>query len=138
MPANSIAQAVLFCCLLIAAAITDLRRRIIPDALPLGILISALLTFSPIKLFGLAPAVVFFIAALIRPGSMGGGDIKLTAASGLVLGFSRCLFGLGIALTLLTIYHISRKERHRMYPIGPFLAIGFIAAYFIDIGGILI
>ena len=138
MPANSIAQVVLFCFLLIEAVIFDIRQRVIPGTLPFGILATALLTFSPIKLFGLVPAVVLLIAAYIEPGSMGGGDIKLTASSGLVLGFSRCYMGLGIALALLALFHLFSRNKERVDPLAPFLAVGFIAAYFLDIGGILI
>ena len=138
MPANSIAEAVLFCCLLIVAAAFDVRQRVIPGVLPFGILATALLTFSPIRLFGLVPAVVLLISAYIEPGSMGGGDIKLTASSGLVLGFSRCYMGLGIALALLALFHLFSRNKGRAYPLAPFLSVGFIAAYFIDFGGIVI
>ena len=63
MPDNLAAvQAVFFALLLCAASVFDLRRRIIPDTLNLAIAASALLCFSPVRLWGLFIALPFLLA----------------------------------------------------------------------------
>ena len=96
MQADSTLQAVLFFCLLLAASVWDLRKRIIPDSLCLLIALTGLINFSPVRLWGVLAALPLLIAALIRPECMGGGDIKLTAAAGFVLGFWRGIWGMAL------------------------------------------
>ena len=82
-------QALLFLTALTAASAVDCRERTIPDFLCLLTAAAGLISFSPAQLFGVLAALPLLIAALIRPECMGGGDIKLTAAAGFVLGFWR-------------------------------------------------
>ena len=93
-----ILQGDLFIALLLAASLWDLHNRIVPDSLSLGIALTGLLAFEPEKLFGILAAVPFLLAALVL-GGMGGGDIKLIAASGLVLGFHKSIVAMIIGLT---------------------------------------
>ncbi len=141
MQANSIAQAVLFLCLLLAASVWDLRKRIIPDSICLFIALTGLMDFSPVRLWGVLAALPLLIAALIRPECMGGGDIKLTAAAGFVLGFWRGIWGMALGLLLAVLYFCTamlfQKFIHHplpamtraALPLGPFLSIGFAALY---------
>ena len=137
-------QAVLFVALLCAASVFDLKRRIIPDTLNLAISLSALLCFSAENLWGIFVALPFLLAAVFcgagNPcGGMGGGDIKLMAASGLVLGLPRGLLSAAVALSLLLIfaagYRITCKalgrEAKKAFPLAPFLSAGCLLAYFI-------
>lgn len=78
-------QGGLFIALLLTASLWDLRRRIIPDTICVFIALTGLFIFEPTKLSGVFTAVPLLFAALICDG-MGGGDIKLMAAAGLVLG----------------------------------------------------
>ena len=87
MQADSTLQAVLFFCLLLAASVWDLRKRIIPDSICLLIALTGLIDFSPVNLLGVLAALPLLLAALYKPEGIGGGDIKLTAAAGMVLGF---------------------------------------------------
>lgn len=82
-------QAFLFLTALAAASAVDCRKRTIPDFLCLLTAAAGLISFSPAQFFGVLAALPLLIAALIRPECMGGGDIKLTAAAGFVLGFWR-------------------------------------------------
>ena len=101
MPDNLAAvQAVFFALLLCAASVFDLRRRIIPDTLNLAIAASALLCFSPVRLWGLFIALPFLLAAVLW-GGIGSGDIKLMAACGLVLGLLKGLLAATAGLSLL-------------------------------------
>lgn len=125
-------QAVLFVALLLAAAWIDCRRHIIPDVLNLGIALLALLCFRPENLWGILAAVPFLAAAM--GGGMGGGDVKMVAACGLVLGFWDTLFGCitGLFLMLCSCLVVSGGLRGKeARPMAPFLSAGFLAAYFL-------
>ena len=144
MPDNLAAvQAVFFALLLCAASVFDLRRRIIPDTLNLAIAASALLCFSPVRLWGLFIALPFLLAAVLW-GGIGGGDIKLMAACGVVLGLPYGLFAemlglfvmLGFYATYCCIQKIRKAEIMKFFPLAPFLSIGCTIAYFIKLGGL--
>lgn len=127
-----------FAVLLLAASVFDIRRKIIPDSICLGIAMTGLLAFEPMRLAGLLASALFFLAALAL-GGMGGGDIKLMAAAGLVLGFSKSMAAAVIGLTALLVFHagdiISQKlcgrDAPKSYPLAPFLSLGCLAAYFL-------
>jgi len=127
-----------FAALLGAASAWDINKRIIPDGICLGVALTGLLTFEPIRLFGILAAVPLLLAALIRDG-MGGGDIKLVAAAGLVLGLPKSMAAIILGLTVLLVFHairyILQKPRGRdvpkAYPLAPFLSLGCLAAYFL-------
>ena len=124
-------QTVLLAVLLLAAAWIDYREHIIPDILNLWIALSALLCFRPANLWGLLAVIPFLAAAM--GGRMGGGDVKMVAACGLVLGLGDTMFGCIIGLFLMLCFclvlpgGLRRKEAR---PMAPFLSAGFLAAYF--------
>ena len=131
----------LFLAALIAASVVDCRRRAIPDPLCLLTAAAGLISFSPAQLFGPLAALPLFLAALLQPERMGGGDIKFTAAAGFVLGFWRGLWGLALGLLLAVLYfcavsslkkllhHPPSKMTQAALPLGPFLSIGFATLY---------
>ncbi|WP_326974719.1 A24 family peptidase [Caproicibacter sp. BJN0012] len=147
MPADSVAQTALFCCLLLAASVWDIRKRIVPDTLCVLIFCLGLRTLTPDKLFGVLLALPLLIAALIKEGGMGGGDIKLTAAAGFVLGLPAGTVGLILGLTAVLGYYLADKGIRKLkksetqaagehiLPLAPFLSAGFIAAYIMNLGG---
>ena len=132
-------QAFLFLTALAAASAVDCRKRTIPDFLCLLTAAAGLISFSPAQFFGVLAALPLLIAALIRPECMGGGDIKLTAAAGFVLGFWRGIWGMALGLLLAVlyfctamlfqkfIYHPLPAMTRAALPLGPFLSIGFAA-----------
>ena len=125
-------QIILFVVLLLAAAWIDYREHIIPDILNLGIALSAFLCFRPANLWGLLTAVPFLAAAM--GGRMGGGDVKMVAACGLVLGFWDAMFGCIIGLFLMLCFCLvlpGGLRRREARPMAPFLSAGFLAAYFL-------
>lgn len=127
-----------FAALLLTASILDIRKRIIPDSICLGIAMTGLLTFEPVRLAGILAAVLFLAAALFF-GGMGGGDIKLMAAMGLVLGFGKSMAAAVIGLTALLVFHAGNtiiqklcgRTAPKSYPLAPFLSLGCLAAYFL-------
>ncbi len=135
-------QAVFFIALLCAASVTDLTKRIIPNWLCLGIAGVSIIGFTPVKLLGILIALPFLLAAVFF-GGMGGGDIKLMAACGLVLGLLKGLLaataGLSLLLFYAGIYRIVCKVRGweavKAFPLAPFLSAGCLLAYLITMKG---
>lgn len=84
-------------------------------------------------------SVILLLIAIITRGKMGGGDIKLMAAAGLVLGWQNIILALVIGAFLGAIIGLSLigfkvVERKQMIPFGPYLAAGImISAIFGDI-----
>lgn len=141
-------QAALFLLLLLAISICDLRWREIPDSLQIVLAATTLLNFSPANLLGVFGALPYLVIALFFGGmeGMGGGDIKLAAATGVVLGLSAgltaSLIGLGCFVLFATIYTAGKRLHGNTekigFPVGPFLALGAAAAYFMKMGGFIL
>lgn len=142
MQVSSILQGVLFSSLLLAASYTDIKRREIPDTVCVLLVLTGFIKFSYPNLLGIFVALPFLIAAILKEKSIGGGDIKLTATVGFVLGFWKGIYGLIIGLTLLILFYIilrissiiRRKQvaKNLSMPLAPFLGIGFLIMYFIN------
>lgn len=138
-----ILQAPLFFSLLLAASVWDIVKREIPDQISLALALTALVAFEPQNLLGVFAALPLLIAAVTVDG-MGGGDVKLTAAAGLTLGFMPSMVGIVFGLTAMLIFYaigkIIRKVQgavmSKSLPLAPFLSLGFVAAYLLKVGGI--
>lgn len=121
--------------LLIAAAITDLRSRVISNRLTLAIaalapawwLACGLEPWPGMAAQLLVAAVVFVIfAALFAFGMMGGGDVKLLAALGLwfpwqaTLSLIVLMAMVGGVVTIVTVIHhkVTRREGPPEIPYG--------------------
>ena len=131
-------QAVLFFSLLIAVSAWDLRYRIIPDRFQAGIALLSFLNFAPGQLLGALGAVPYLIVALFckREGGMGGGDIKLAGATGLVLGLPASLTGFVMYGCMVCLWNRFKGKRDKeAFPVGPFLAGGAAAVYCMRLGG---
>jgi leader peptidase (prepilin peptidase)/N-methyltransferase len=132
---------------LLVIAFIDWDTKEIPDGLQIFILVigilwniyaffagEGLLLRNIIGFFSVS--VLFLLIAILSKGGMGGGDIKLTAVCGLILGWQNMLLALGIASVLGMLVMlpsmIKRKRTGKsQIPFGPFLAIGiFIALCF--------
>jgi len=130
-------QGGLFTALLIAASVCDIKKRLIPDYVCIGIALTGLFTFTPEKLLGLVTAVILLGIALWL-GGLDGGDIKYTAAVGLVLGFSKSMTGIILGFTAMLLFHVIdtliKKMRggdvQKSYPLAPFFSLGCLTAYY--------
>jgi leader peptidase (prepilin peptidase)/N-methyltransferase len=78
-------------------------------------------------------SAILFAVSLFSNGSIGGGDIKFTAAAGFFLGWklsiaalAAALFFAGVILTPLLI--IKKVAKEDVVALGPFLAVGMYAA----------
>lgn len=139
---GTVVQAVFFLVLLLLTAAIDIRTRMLPDRLHVLIALTALIAFKPGNLMGIFTALPFLCAAMVC-GGMGGGDIKLMAACGLVLGFCHGILaqiiGLSLLLIYYAVYYLVQRSRGKQiqpsFPLAPFLAAGCIISYFMKLGG---
>ena len=135
--AGSIALGLAFVTMLVAIALTDLERRIIPNKILLvGAIAAAVLAVAtdPGRLPERAIAAVgaaglLFAVALAYPRGMGMGDVKLAGVMGLYLGRSvgpalLIAFAAGSLVGLALIARHGAVARKQAVPFGPFLAFG--------------
>ena len=131
------AQALVFCGCLMGASIYDVRHRLVDDRVCVALVLAGLITISPASFLGaLAGGLPFYLGAGF--GLMGGGDVRLAAAVGFVLGFDRVITGfsiMAIALLLasfaMRVIPALRKGASAKQPLVPYFAVAFIPAYFI-------
>lgn len=127
--------------ILITAAGTDVRQRLIPNRLTVPAIAFALAWSAAVRvphltssLLGLAIAGgLFLVIALLSRGGMGGGDVKLAAAVGAFLGLRYSLLGLFLAFIFgavvgLVLMALGRKKRKDYIPFAPFIAAGCLTA----------
>ena len=130
---------------LLALSVIDWRTQEIPDGFHLFLLVVGILWNVCAALIGkgillqnvigfFAVSVPLFLLGVLSQGGMGGGDVKLMAVCGLILGWQKALLALGLAaligtLVMLPIHILRKKERREPIPFGPFLAAGVWAAF---------
>jgi leader peptidase (prepilin peptidase) / N-methyltransferase len=132
--------------LLLTVTVVDLRARLVPDralVLATAIVVPLAVATDPGSLPERAVAALgaggFLLAgALIRPGAMGLGDVKLAAVLGLYLGRGvvaalLVAFAAGSLLGLALIVSHGWEARTRAIPFAPFLSLGALAALAADL-----
>ncbi len=132
MPPQVIDMVMLLCAVPIMwAAITDLKKRIIPDwtwivLCLIGIISAFLLPYPDLieRIAGLLIPGLCLLLLAVKYGGVGGGDIKLTAAMGFCFGLYALVFILFFSLPPALIY--SKATRQRSIPLAVFLCIGFL------------
>jgi leader peptidase (prepilin peptidase) / N-methyltransferase len=124
---------------LVWVASIDLETRLLPNRIVLpatGIVLAASLLLGPggfaeHAIAALAAGAFLFVAAAIRPGDLGMGDVKLALLLGALLGRSvTTALAVGFALVLVpALYEVARHGRaalRRHIALGPFLAAGAV------------
>jgi leader peptidase (prepilin peptidase)/N-methyltransferase len=133
-------RAIVLVSVVIPAAAIDLKYKIIPDKLNLaGFVLGLPLVFESRDVFFssvtgfLAGGGLLFLIAVVSRGGMGGGDIKLAAVLGLLLGWKQLLVALflafamgGIAGLAMIVFKVARLKEP--VPFGPYLALGAVSA----------
>ena len=135
--------AMLFACLFIVIIVIDLEHRLILNrvvypAIALAFLVIILTPNYRIisaVIGGVTGAGILLLLALIFPGGMGMGDVKLAALIGLLVGFPQVLIALLICFVLggavaggLLLARL--KGRKDPVPLAPFLTAGLITTVF--------
>ena len=136
MDPRGFVAAVLLSTLAIVAAV-DLERRIIPNAIVLpasAVVLSAQVVFFPTRagewaLAAFGAALFLLVPAIVQPGAMGMGDVKLGFLLGAALGRDVvAALALGsLAALPVALYLFARGDRSvrtATLPYGPFLALG--------------
>jgi leader peptidase (prepilin peptidase)/N-methyltransferase len=129
------------CGVLVAVTVTDLERRIVPNRIIVPALAVALVVQTARDpslewlLASLAAGGFFLLAALVNPGGLGMGDVKMAAFLGAWLGtpvvvalFAGALIAMIPALAILALR--GGAGRKVGIPFAPFLAAGGIVALF--------
>jgi prepilin signal peptidase PulO-like enzyme (type II secretory pathway) len=131
----------LLCSFLVLVALIDLKYRLVLNVLvwPAAALTLLIRYLSPgtnmlaVLLGGAFGFAIFALAAFVRPGGLGGGDVKLATLIGLVFGFPNALWALMIGIlvggTLAIVLLVSRRgDSKSEIPYAPFLCFGALVA----------
>lgn len=135
---------------LLVTAVIDWRTMEIPDSMWITVLVGAIAVYIDEiikngfdwhclveRVIGFfAASGVLFILALITKGGMGGGDIKLMAACGFLLGWKVVLLALVMGGVIGTLYLIilavkNKGKVPRAVPFGPHLALAVVICMFV-------
>lgn len=111
------------------AGMVDGATREIPDRFHLLVALVGLVGFQPLPaMCGFLLVPLPFLVAALKTGKIGGGDVKLMAASGFTLGvctgFKMMVYGLFVGLVWNLLFHRKRQS----LPLAPSLAVGCFMA----------
>ena len=134
-------RGVVLCLALLYASGADIRTREVPDCLSVTIAVAALIG----RVLGELPVLLVetalltipqLAAAILRPGSYGGADIKLMAACTFLLGLGKGLTAviLGLMLAIVCtviIRRINRQSMKESFALVPYLSAGSMLAFFL-------
>ena len=129
--------------ILLLISIVDFKIHMIPDQLNMLLFLAGIwssFVFQKItitgRVFGIfVVSIPFFIIAVLSSGGLGGGDIKLMAASGVLLGIKWNIFAACAGLLLGGLYGFfllitKRAKRKDCFALGPFLCLGIAIVFF--------
>jgi len=124
---------------LLLIAIIDLKFRLILNAFTYPAIV-ALLVYGVVwrqdalrvLLGGALAFAIFFLTAWLKPGDLGGGDVKLATLIGVAFGFPHVLWALIVGAgsgALVAVYLIARRKGLKSHiPYAPFLCLGALVA----------
>lgn len=129
-----IIKGLIFCQSLILIAYCDIKTHEIPNVLLIPIIACGFINFKPMQsLIGFfSVSILFFVVSAVTKGKgIGGGDVRLIAATGFVLGAESVIAGTLIGLILFLIFYliVHNKLKQEMYAMAPWLSIGCFLAY---------
>jgi len=129
--------------LLVIIVVSDIHYMIIPDKVLLSFALIFVIEriFMPLSpwwdslLGAFTGFMLLLLIAIVSKGGMGGGDIKLFALLGLVLGTKTVLLAFFFSTVYGTLFGlvgmvIGKIRRGEPIPFGPYIALGTITVYF--------
>ncbi len=122
--------------ILILSSFEDIKTRECDDFLHVMIVIAGFISIEPSALPCMLISAIFVFAImigtiLVTNGDIGGADIKMSVACAFLLGIKKGILGLMLGLILAVICNIFKKNKKAGFPMIPYLAAGFMTAYFI-------
>ncbi|MCX8008336.1 MAG: prepilin peptidase [Patescibacteria group bacterium] len=141
--------AIVVACSLLVITIIDMKHMIIPDSLIVSLIIGSLayqifrfesfeLIIGNYFLTAVGSYVVFYILwEITKRKGIGFGDVKLSFALGLLIGYPRVIISLYLAFLTgafiaIILIIVRKKTMKSPIPFGPFLIIGALFSLFID------
>ena len=133
----------LFCAVLVLLSAIDIDRRIVPNRIVIPAAAAVLVAQTLLQprlewlLAALGAAAFLLVVALVNPGGMGMGDVKLALLLGAGLGRAvplAIVLGLISALVpaLVLVVRHGRGARGKGIPFAPFLALGAVVTLFLQ------
>lgn len=136
---SDLAAELVFVAVLVAVSAIDLEHRIIPNSIlapaavwGVGVAVALRLEELPeLLIAGGAAFTAMLLVALVQPGGMGMGDVKLAGVIGLYLGIAvlpalLVAFLTGALVGLAIVVNRGASARKQAVPFGPFLALGAV------------
>ncbi len=131
---------ILFVLVLIYASYCDIKTRIIPDKVHVMIILLGLININVVpSILGLVLVPLpFLVVALMKNGSIGGGDTKLVGACSFYLGLAGGLvgssLGLGFAIFANMLYfRYNGMDYCGKFALVPYLGTGYLFISLINI-----
>ena len=132
-------RGILLCMILLTASYSDLKSREVADYMSVMVLLTAFIGVSMADIPGMllgglfVAGMMLLVTLLSGESCIGGADIKLGGACAFALGTTGGIAGLIIGLVLAIVINMCRGKstRNQSFPLVPYLAAGFLAAYFI-------
>ena len=123
---------------LVFSSYEDIKARECDDYLHLMIVIAALIgaevsSIPYMLISGVFIGGLMLLPVILTKSTVGGADIKTAAACSFLLGLNRGIIGLLVGTVLAVAFNILKKDKSKGFPMIPYLAVGYMAAYFIQI-----
>ena len=130
-------KGVVLAILLVFSSYEDIKKRECSDYIHLMILITSFIgtELTSIQIMFVSAMFVgglMLLTVLISNSDIGGADIKISVACAFLLGLSRGVFGLLMGMILALLFNIFKKDKTKGFPLIPYLAAGYMAAFFIQ------
>ena len=137
-PAAVAVKGLILSLVLVFGSYEDIKTRECDDALHLMIVIAAFIGTDLSSIPNMFVSAMFagglmLLTMIISKSNIGGADIKMAAACSFLLGLSRGIIGLLAGTILAVLFNIFKKDKKKGFPMIPYLAVGYMAAYFIQV-----